>query len=83
MMLIGRLFVMQDRQTGAWERRLRIGPHPMFFTKVRAAPEVIVPSVVRNPKLGILLAFLFGKEEAKGKVEAVEEETGRSPIVLE
>jgi hypothetical protein len=61
MLLVGRLYV-QNLPGGGIERRLRIDTHPLYHAKARALPSVVVPSVVRNPNLGMILAYLFGRQ---------------------
>lgn len=64
--LVGRLFVYQNDE-GRWERRLRVGPHDYFLTKSRAVPGRELPTVVLEPNLGQLLAYLMGKKVDKPK----------------
>lgn len=59
MMLVGHLSV-QQQEDGSWERVLRVGPHPEFYTKVRAKPGLTVPPVIAKPSLNTILKFLLG-----------------------
>lgn len=59
MMLVGRLAVQQDME-GAWQRQLRIGPHPDYYTKCRAKPGLDVPPVIAKPNLTEILRYLVG-----------------------
>lgn len=61
MLLVARLYV-ENLPGGKVERRMRIGPSSLYHAKARALPSVNVPPVIRNPHLGTLLAFLFGKD---------------------
>lgn len=67
MMILARLSV--ENNAGTYERRLRIGPHPTYMTKVRAMPGKDVPSVIRDPHLGKLLKFLVGSGERPEEVD--------------
>lgn len=58
LMLVGRLSV--EMGDGGWERHLRIGPHPKFYTKARMRPDKETLTVVRNPDLGVLLKYMVG-----------------------
>lgn len=68
LMLVGRLSV--EAGTDGWERHLRVGPHPRFYTKARMRPDKEPLSVVRNPNLGTLLKYMLG---SGAKPEEVEE----------
>lgn len=63
MMMVGRMSVQQD-ETGAWVRQLRVGSHPDYYTKVRAKPGLVVPPVIANPNIGGILKFLLGSGPA-------------------
>lgn len=69
MMLIGRLSVDLSDASGEWERRLRIGPHPMFYTKYRTTPDKDVPYWIVRPNLGTILKFLLGSGERPEEVK--------------
>lgn len=59
MLLMGRLTVERGLD-GHWERHLRIGPHPLYHTKVRTVPGVRAPNVIRNPRLDDTIRYLLG-----------------------
>lgn len=63
MMIMGRLSVQQN-EDGEWVRHLRVGPHPDYYTKVRAKPGLKVPPVIQKPDIGGLLRFLLGSGPA-------------------
>lgn len=63
MYLIGRLYTMEvDNGQGQMmtERRLRVGPHDNYVTKVRALRGRNIPSIIRNPNLGHIFGYLLG-----------------------
>jgi phage nucleotide-binding protein len=68
MMLVGRLSVQQDAE-GKWQRQLRVGSHPDYYTKVRAKPGLDVPSLILKPDLGNILRFLLGSGPAPESAE--------------
>lgn len=57
--VVGRLFTRQVKPKGQskeiTERRLLVGPHPRYASKIRKDINVQVPSVVRNPTLQYFL----------------------------
>lgn len=61
MTLVGRLYV-ENLPSGEAERRLRIAPHPLYHAKARSLPSIRVPRVVRNPNIGMILAYLYGQQ---------------------
>jgi phage nucleotide-binding protein len=63
MMIVGRLSVQQT-EDASWARILRVGPHPDYYTKVRAKPGLEVPSVIARPDIGSILRFLLGSGPA-------------------
>lgn len=75
MFLVGRLYVAQaDTEKGSvWERRLRVGPHESFVTKIRSLPSRPVPPIIREPKLGEIFAYILG--QSKKAPAAVQEAT--------
>ena len=74
--LIGRLFIQEVDVDGkaVYERRLRVGPHPVYVTKCRAVPGREVPAVIKNPNLTQIFGWLLGKEGAT-QPEGIEEQT--------
>lgn len=68
MYLMGRLFVreVQDPKTkqAVTERRLRVGVHSSAIAKVRALPDRQMPSVLKEPHLGKIFAWLLGSKNA-------------------
>lgn len=68
MMLVGRLSVQQD-SLGEWVRHFRVGPHPDYYTKVRAKPGLVVPPVIKNPDLTVILRYLLGNGPAPESAE--------------
>lgn len=74
--LVGRLFVAQaDDENGVprWERRLRVGTHERFTTKVRNVKGRELPAVIREPHLGHILGYMLGSDRAKKPVAAEDE----------
>lgn len=71
MFLLGRLSVEQQLD-GTYERRLRVGPHPLYMSKVRAVPGVDVPPLIGHPNLGKFLRYALGMPGAE-KPEAINE----------
>lgn len=69
MTFIGRTFV-NVALDGSVEYFIRLGPHPDYYTKIRARPGRPVPPVVKNPDLGVLFDYLQGGNQAP---EAAEE----------
>lgn len=59
MMLVGCLAVQQT-EDGEWERQLRVGPHPEYYTKVRAKPGLKIDQVWARPNLEVILRYLLG-----------------------
>lgn len=59
MLLLGRLSVDQQLD-GTYERRLRVGPHPLYQSKIRAAPTVQMPSLIGHPHLGRIIRYALG-----------------------
>lgn len=64
MFLIGRLSV-DERMDGTTERRLRVGPHSLYISKIRALPGQDMPPLIANPHLGRILRYALGVEGAK------------------
>jgi hypothetical protein len=80
--VIGRLYtreVMQKQKTGpskkVVERRLLVGPHPRYVSKLRQDPtsEILVPSIVRSPTLQYFIDTVLPSLD-KGKPNRLEEE---------
>ena len=74
--LVARLYVWQvadDQGNMRWERRLRTGLHPAYYTKTRTDQTRVMGDVLKNPHLGRILAWMLGKEVKAP--EAVEDET--------
>ena len=46
---------------------LRVGPNPIYITKVRKAKNIIAPSVIRNPTYKRIQAILNGSNTNEGK----------------
>jgi hypothetical protein len=70
--LVARMY-MYENDDGSWERRLRVGPHTMFLTKVRAVPGRDLPPVIVQPNLAQIFAYLMGqkvKRPTAGKDES-------------
>lgn len=65
-MLIGRLY-LYEAENGKWTRQMRVGPHTRFVTKARSVPERPLPSVIRNPNLGNILAYMMGQDVPRPK----------------
>lgn len=65
--LIARLYTHQTHDKDGnviWERRLRTGLHPAYYTKTRSDQTRKLPDVIKNPHLGRVLAYMLGKEVA-------------------
>lgn len=71
--VVGRLYVWQ-KDDGEWERRLRVGPHNLFLTKVRSVPGRELPPAIVEPNLGQIFAYLMGQKISKPK--KAEEDSG-------
>ena len=65
-MLTGRLYMYEDSD-GKWHRQLRVGPHSRFVTKSRSLPDRPLPSIIRSPNLGNILAYMMGQDVKKPK----------------
>jgi hypothetical protein len=57
--VVGRLFTREVQVKGdskkKTERRLLVGPHPRYVSKIRKDMDVQIPAVVRNPTLQYFL----------------------------
>lgn len=62
--LLGRLYVARNGK-GQWERRLRVGVHPGYYTKVRAVQGRRLPAIIKRPHLGDILAYMSGEDIPK------------------
>ena len=65
-MLTGRLYMYEDSD-GKWHRQLRVAKHSRFDTKSRSLPDRPLPSIIRSPNLGKILAYMMGQDVKKPK----------------
>lgn len=68
MLMVGRLS-LEYGLSGAPERHLRVHPHQSYYAKVRASPQLDVPAVIKEPHLGRILQYIFGKGKRPDEVQ--------------